>query len=143
MTITMATARRRAGVTLAKLLAALIGIGLIALMALMTPHHTAEAEPSQEVALRYNLQSMREAIARFHIDHGHYPQSLDILVQRAYLHRIPQDPITHTADNWEIVPPPIDPQSPTMLEDRAIAGVFDVRSGALGATHEGTPYREL
>ncbi|HBO83166.1 MAG TPA: type II secretion system protein G, partial [Cupriavidus sp.] len=37
MTITMATARRRAGVTLATLLAALLGIGLIALMALMTP----------------------------------------------------------------------------------------------------------
>ncbi|AVA33941.1 MULTISPECIES: type II secretion system protein [Cupriavidus] len=140
MTITMATARRRARFTLATLLAALIGIGLIALMA---THLTTEAEPSQEAALRYNLLAMREAITRFHVDHGHYPPSLDTLVQRAYLHRIPQDPITHTADNWEIVPPPIDAQSPTMLEDRAIAGVFDVRSGALGVTHEGTPYREL
>ncbi|UBM08124.1 type II secretion system protein [Cupriavidus metallidurans] len=143
MTITMATARRRAKFTLATLLAALIGIGLIAQIALIAPHLTAEAEPSQEVALRNNLLAMREAITRFHVDHGHYPPSLDTLVQRAYLHRIPQDPITHTADNWEIVPPPIDAQSPTMLEDRAIAGVFDVRSGALGVTHEGTPYREL
>jgi hypothetical protein len=38
MTITMATARRRARFTLATLLAALIGIGLIAQIALIAPH---------------------------------------------------------------------------------------------------------
>jgi general secretion pathway protein G len=139
MTITMATARRRARFTLATLLAALIGIGLIALMA---THLTTEAEPSQEAALRYNLLAMR---GDHPIPRRPWPLSAVPRHPRAtrLLHRIPQDPITHTADNWEIVPPPIDAQSPTMLEDRAIAGVFDVRSGALGVTHEGTPYREL
>ncbi|WP_035879922.1 prepilin-type N-terminal cleavage/methylation domain-containing protein [Cupriavidus sp. BIS7] len=140
-TTTAPTATRRAGFTLIELLVVLAIMA--ALMTLVVPRYATQTERAEEVVLRHNLLAMRDAIDRFHADHGQYPPSLDALVQRSYLRQMPLDPITRTADSWEIVPPPVDPHSPPMTEGSAAAGVFDVRSGAQGEARDGTPYREL
>jgi type II secretion system protein G len=136
-----ATEPRRSGFTLIELLVVLAIMA--ALMTLVVPRYATQTERAEEVVLRHNLLAMREAIDRFHADHGHYPPSLEALVQQSYLRQIPLDPVTRNADGWETVPPPVDPQGFTISESRTPAGVFDVRSGALGETRDGTPYREL
>lgn len=143
MMTTQATQRQRAGFTLIELLVVLAIMAT--LMTLVVPRYATQTERAEEVVLRHNLLAMRDAIDRFHADHGHYPPSLEALVQQSYLRQIPLDPVTRNADGWETLPPPIDPQALAISESRAPAGagVFDIRSGAQGETRDGTPYREL
>ncbi|MBV8272074.1 MAG: prepilin-type N-terminal cleavage/methylation domain-containing protein [Cupriavidus sp.] len=139
--MTAASTRRRAGFTLIELLVVLAIMA--ALMTLVVPRYATQTERAEEVVLRHNLLAMREAIDRFHADHGHYPPSLDALVQQSYLRQIPLDPVSRSASSWTIVPPPVDSHTQAMSDSDATAGVFDVRSGAQGETRDGTPYREL
>jgi len=141
MTTTAASIRRHAGFTLIELLVVLAIMA--ALMTLVVPRYATQTERAEEVVLRHNLLAMREAIDRFHADHGHYPPSLDALVRQSYLRQIPLDPVNRSASTWTIVPPPVDPHTPAMPDSQSAAGVFDVRSGAQGETRDGTPFREL
>ena len=47
---------------------------------------------------------MRDAIDQYYADKNKYPASLDTLVSDGYLRRVPEDPITHSADTWQTVP---------------------------------------
>jgi general secretion pathway protein G len=53
-------------------------------------------------------------------------------VARRYLRDVPRDPITESSETWVLVDPPAAGQ-----------GVYDVRSGAPGATHDGHAYDTL
>lgn len=128
MTGDLRPARRRAGFTLIELLVTMSIVAL--LLALAVPRYFGRVEMAKETVLRENLHQMREAIDKFYGDNGRYPASLQELVARKYLRRIPPDPITDSNTGWVVV-------APTGTQQGA---VFDVRSGAPGKGKDGTLY---
>ncbi|HLO61618.1 MAG TPA: prepilin-type N-terminal cleavage/methylation domain-containing protein [Azonexus sp.] len=130
MTGDLRPARRRAGFTLIELLVSMAIVAL--LLALAVPRYFGRVEQAKETVLRENLHQMREAIDKFYGDNGRYPASLQELVARKYLRRIPPDPITDSNTSW-VVAAPAGPQA-------GQGSVFDVHSGAPGKGKDGTPY---
>ena len=125
---------RARGFTLIELLVVLAIIAT--LLALATPRYFQHVERSKEAVLRENLATTRQAIEQFHADKGIWPDSLSALVDARYLRALPRDPITDSTDTWQLVPPP-------EREEGAADGVYDLRSGAEGATRDGTPYADF
>jgi general secretion pathway protein G len=76
---------------------------------------------------------MRDAVDKFFSDTGRYPESLGELVTRRYLRKLPVDPITESVETWVVIAP----------ADTKLGSVYDIRSGAEGATLDGKPYGEL
>lgn len=132
---------RRAGFTLIELLVVLAIMA--SLMTLVVPRYATQTDRAEEVVLRHNLMTMREAIDRFHADHGGYPASLEVLVERAYLRQLPVDPITQSTTSWQIIPPPAEPSGIGAPATSSAHGVFDVRSTATGKARDGTPFQDL
>lgn len=130
MTGNLCPSRRRAGFTLIELLVSMAIVAL--LLALAVPRYFGRVEQAKETVLRENLHQMREAIDKFYGDNGRYPASLQELVARKYLRRIPPDPITDSNTGWVVVAP-AGPQP-------GQGSVFDVRSGAPGKARDGTLY---
>lgn len=122
--------RRRpvSGFTLIELMVVMAIIAT--LVALVAPRYYKSVDRSREVALRQNLNLIREALDKHYGDTGRYPDSLESLVEKRYLRKIPIDPVTETASTWILVPP----------KDSGKGAVFDVRSGAEGSSADGTPY---
>lgn len=79
-----------------------------------------------------NLATMRDSLDKFYADTGKYPATLDDLVSRRYVRKVPVDPMTESAETWVLIPP-ADPQKD---------GVYDVKSGASGTARDGTLYSE-
>ncbi len=121
---------RRAAFTLIELLVVMAIIAT--LLTLAVPYYFGSLERSREAVLRENLALMRTALDQHYGDVGRYPESLEDLVSKRYLRRIPQDPITESAASWVTVPP----------QDPAQGAVYDVKSGAEGNAADGTPYGE-
>lgn len=119
-----------AGFSLIELMVVLAALGL--LLAIAAPRYTEHVDRAREAVLRQNLSAIRESIDRFHADRGRYPVDLDELVRERYLRRRPLDPITDRDDTWVFVPVP--GQSATAL--------YDVRSGAQGASRDGSRYAQ-
>jgi general secretion pathway protein G len=122
---------RRRGFTLIELLVVMAIIG--ALLALAAPRYFQHVDRTKETVLKSDLAAMRDALDKYYADTGRYPKSLDDLVARRYLRKIPPDPITESDATWLVVAP----------ADPALGSVYDVRSGASGATLDGRPYGEL
>lgn len=121
--------RRRPGFTLIELVVSLAIIAL--LLALAVPRYFGRIDAAKEAVLRENLHQMRDALDKFYGDNGRYPESLQELVNKRYLRRVPPDPITDSDRTWVAVPP-VDPKK---------SGIFDIRSGAQGNGRDGTPYK--
>jgi len=122
---------RPTGFTLIELL---IVMAIIAtLLTLVVPRYFGSVDRSKEVVLKQSLATVRDAIDKYYGDTGHYPENLQDLVDKRYLRSMPVDPVTESTTTWEIVPP----------IDAAKGGVYDVRSGAPGTTHDGKPFSEL
>ena len=119
---------RAPGFTLIELLVVMAVLGL--LVSLAAPRYFQSIDKARESALRENLMQLRQAIDRHFADTGKYPATLDELVTKKYLRRIPADPVTDRADSWTVIAP----------EDRALGLVFDVRSGSKGRARDGTQY---
>jgi len=119
---------RQRGFTLIELLVVLSIIAT--LLSIAVPRYTGSVDKAKESVLKENLSTLREAIDKHYGDTGKYPATLDDLVTKRYLRRIPVDPITDSANSW-IVLPPADPQK---------GAVFDVKSGAPGKSRDGTAY---
>lgn len=124
----MRAAVRRRGFTLIELLVVLAIIGV--LLAVAAPRYFGSVDSAREAALRHDLSVMRDAIDQHFADTGRYPATLDELVARRYLRRVPADPITDSTDSW-VVTPPADPE---------LGAVYNVGSGAPGTARDGTPY---
>lgn len=119
----------RRGFTLIELLVVMAIIAT--LLSIATPRYLRSVDDAREAALKSNLAQMREALDRFHADLGTYPQALPDLVEKRYLRSIPVDPITESAQTWQVLP------LPGAADTNA---VYDVRSGAPGVSRLGEPY---
>ncbi|GGB92552.1 type II secretion system protein [Pseudoduganella buxea] len=121
---------RPPGFTILELLVVLAIIGT--LLSLAAPRYFRSIEKSRHAVLRENLATLRGTLDRFHADQGSYPDSLDELVARRYLRRIPDDPVTNRSDTWIVVAP----------AGPAKGQVGDIRSGAPGSGDDGVPFRD-
>jgi len=119
----------RRGFTLIELLVVMTIIAT--LLSIATPRYLRSVDDAREAALKSSLAQMREAIDQFHADRGAYPQALSDLVEKNYLRAIPADPITESAQTWQLVPLP-------GTED--VGAIYDVRSGAPGESRLGEAY---
>lgn len=118
------------GFTLIELMVVMVIIAL--LLTIAVPRYFDHVDRAREVTLQESLNVMRDAIDKYYGDTGKYPETLDELVTRRYLRRVPVDPLTDSSSTWIVVPPPLP----------APSGVYDVHSGAPGKGRTGTPYRE-
>ena len=129
-----ATPKER-GFTLIELLVVLSLITILAAMGLVQYRNS--VRHAQEGVLRTDLFRMRDAIDQYYADKGKYPSSLDSLVSDGYMRRVPEDPITRSADTWVTEPAEPDPSNPS-----AEPGIYNIKSGAQGAALDGTNYSE-
>jgi general secretion pathway protein G len=127
---------REGGFTLIELLVVISLISILAAMGLVQYRNS--VQHSKESVLRTDLFRMRDAIDQYYADKGKYPASLDALVSDGYMRKIPEDPMTGSADTWQTVPAEPDPGNPS-----AEPGIYDVKSGAQGTTLDGTAYSDL
>ncbi len=121
---------RGGGFTLIELLVVMAIIAT--LLSIVAPRYFNSIDKAKEAVLRQDLSVMRDAIDQFHADTGSYPLSLDELVERQYMRRIPIDPLTESDMTWVKVPP-------NNEEDE---GVYDVHSGFAGQALDGSFYEE-
>lgn len=119
---------RLRGFTLIELLVVMALIGM--LLSLSVPRYFGNVDKAKESVLRQNLAQTRDAIDKYFGDNGRYPDSLDEIVTRRYLRKLPVDPITDRSDSWVIVAP----------GKKDMGAVFDVRSGAAGRARDGSEY---
>ena len=115
------------GFTFVEVMVVLAIVALLLTIAL--PRYFSGLERAKEAVLHQDLMIIREAIDYYYSDKGHYPYSLDILVEQKYLRSIPVDPITEQRDTWITVP----------LPDYSV-GVYDIHSGAEGRALDGSTY---
>lgn len=118
----------RRGFTVIELLVVLAAMAL--LLSIAAPRYLQYLDRAREATLQENLLRTRDALDKFYVDQGRYPESLEELVTKRYLRAVPLDPITDRTDTWTLVVPP--PPTPGQ--------VADLHSGAVGLSSKGTPY---
>lgn len=123
--------KKSGGFTLIELLVVLAIIA--ALLAIAAPRYFTSLERAKESALRETLFVMRDAIDKYHGDTGRYPDSINELIEKRYLRKLPPDPVTESTETWEVVMPPA---------GAAAGHVYDVKSGAPGTGADGTPFAD-
>ena len=123
------------GFTLIELLVVISMISILAAMGMVL--HRNSIQRAKETTLKHDLFHMRDAIDQYYADKGKYPASLDALVTDGYIRKIPDDPITQSATTWETVPAEPDPANPSTEP-----GIYNVKSGAQGASLDGSSYAE-
>ncbi len=123
------------GFTLIELLVVLALISLLASMAVVQYRNSIQR--TQESVLKTDLFRMRDAVDQYYADKNKYPSSLDELVTAGYFRKIPEDPITKSADTWQTVPAEPEPGNTT-----AEPGIYDVKSGAQGQSLDGSNYAD-
>jgi general secretion pathway protein G len=127
--------RRQDGFTLIELLVVIALITILASMGVVQYRNSIQS--SKEAVLRTDLFRMRDAIDQYYADKGKYPASLDTLVSEGYMRKIPEDPITKSAETWQTDPAEPDPASPS-----AEPGIYNVKSGATGTALDGSSYAD-
>lgn len=120
----------RRGFTLIELLVVLAIIAI--LLTIAAPRYFSSIDKSKEAVLKQNLALLRDSLDKYYGDNGRYPDTLNDLVTKKYLRRLPQDPITESDSTWTIVAP-ADPQK---------GKVFDVHSGSPDRARDGTAYNQ-
>ncbi len=119
------------GFTLVELLVVLAIIAVM--LTLAVPRYFGQIETAKEAVLRDNLKTTRDVIDKFYGDTGRYPESLEELVDKRYLRAPPIDPITGLSSTWVLLPPP----------DGYKGTVYDLKSGATGATRDGKQFADM
>jgi general secretion pathway protein G len=123
------------GFTLIELLVVLALISILASMGIVQYRNSVQR--TQEAVLKTDLFRLRDAIDQYYADKNKYPSSLDALVSEGYMRKIPEDPITKSADTWQTVPAEPEPGNAT-----AEPGIYDVKSGAQGQSLDGSNYAD-
>lgn len=125
----MATQRKK-GFTLIELLVAMTIVAL--LLSIVVPRYFHSVTKAEETVLKQDLALMREALDKYHADTGSYPDTLDDLINKKYLRKIPVDPVTQSVATWILIPP----------SNTEKGAIFDIKSGAPGNARDGTAYSE-
>jgi len=123
--------RRIAGFSLIELIVVVAIIAVLLLIAY--PRYQSSVDRAEYVTLLGNIQQIRNTIDHYYEDKGHYPDSLERLVEGNYLRSVPVDPITGSNGTWVLL-------RGTGADSN---GVVDVRSGATGTSWSGLAYSEL
>jgi general secretion pathway protein G len=92
---------------------------------------------AREATLMDDLHKLREAIDQYYADKQKWPAALQDLVTDGYVRKIPEDPMTNSADTWQTVPAESDPANPS-----AEPGIFDVKSGSDKTSLDGKAYAD-
>jgi general secretion pathway protein G len=120
------------GFTLIELLIVISIIGI--LVTLAQPYYQRAVTAAKEATLKEDLFILRDVIDQYYADNGKYPQALNDLVDKKYIRRIPNDPITGSAETWTLV---------TITDDQGQQnGIFDVKSGSEATALDGTRYSD-
>jgi general secretion pathway protein G len=136
MNVVNVRVRRQDGFTLIELLIVIALITILATMGIVQYRNSINS--TKEAVLSTDLFRMRDAIDQYYADKNKYPASLDALVSDGYMRKIPEDPITKSADTWQTVPAEPDPGNPS-----AEPGIYDVKSGATGTALDGRSYSDF
>ena len=127
--------RSTSGFSLLELMIVMAVLGI--LVAFAIPAYQDATVRAKEAVLRENLLHLRDSLEQYQTDKGHYPESLDILVEDGYLRSIPVDPMTGADDTWETE------VAPWMMTDMGQpSGIWNVWSGSEEDALDGTAYRE-
>lgn len=122
-------AAHKKGFTLIELLVVMSVIAT--LLTIAVPRYFQHLDRAREASLRESLAVMRDALDKYRGDTGRYPETLEELVTKRYLRKVPPDPITESTESWVLVPPPDEPGQKK---------VWDIRSGAEGQGQNGSDY---
>lgn len=122
------------GFTLIELMIVVAIIGILATIA--QPMFKTAVKKSREAALKENLFNLRSVLDQFCADTGKYPDSLNELVDKGYIRKLPVDPMTGNSDwNIEFFSGESDTGEDT-------GGIFDVHSYSEEVGINGVPYNE-
>jgi general secretion pathway protein G len=125
---------RQPGFTLMELVIVMTVIAI--LVSVAVPVYVTHVKRAKEVVLMNDLDEMRRALDKYTADKEKGAQSLQELVSGGYLRAIPIDPLTKSAETWEIEME-TEPYRPGVP-----AGIANVRSGADGTGTDGRAYKE-
>ena len=120
---------RKKGFTLIELLVVMSVIAT--LLTIAVPRYFQHLDRAREASLRESLAVMRDAVDKYRGDTGRYPETLEELVTKRYLRKVPPDPITESTETWVLVSPPDEPGQKK---------VWDIHSGAEGQGLNGSDY---
>ena len=137
-----AATRRQDGFTIIELIIVIALIGILA--AMVMPNLKDQPTRAKEAVLKTNLRTMRDVLDQYKGDKGHYPSSLDTLVEEGYLREVPVDPIAKTQE-WELVYEEQSFEEPGPETDQAEdgqPGIYDLHSTSDRLSLDGTPYSE-
>ncbi len=118
------------GFTLIELLVTLTIISL--LLTIVAPRYFNSITKAEEAVLKQDLTLMRDVLDKYHADTGSYPDTLEDLISKKYLRKIPVDPVTKSETTWIFIPP----------ASTGKGVIFDIKSGAPGNSRDGTPYSD-
>jgi prepilin-type N-terminal cleavage/methylation domain-containing protein len=139
----MVIARKQQGFTLLELIIVIAIIGILATIAM--PALKDMPRRANESVLKTNLRTIRDLIDQYYGDQGHYPESLEVLVERGYVRMVPYDPLTKSSTTWKLVfdePDPLDVPAETDVPEGGEPGIIDVHSGSPLTALDGTPYAD-
>ena len=127
--------RSTGGFTLMELLVVMSLIVLLTSIGLMA--YQTSVQRGREAVLKEDLYRMRDAIDQFYVDKGKYPVDLSELVSAGYLRTVPVDPMTQSAESWQLIPAEPDPNNPS-----ADLGTYNVMSGSDKLAIDGSKYSD-
>lgn len=131
------------GFTLLELIIVIAIIGILATIAM--PALKDMPRRANEAVLKTNLHTMRDVIDQYYGDKGKYPPSLEELVEKGYLRKVPNDPMTKRNDTWVFVYEEAggdDTARPETEEMDAEPGITDIHSGSPLAALDGSAYSD-
>jgi general secretion pathway protein G len=128
--------RSSRGFTLIELMIVATIVGILA--AIAVPNYQWGIIRAKEAVLREDLYNLRSTIDQFLADQGKYPDSLEELVSKKYLHDIPKDPFTKSKDTWVVKAP----EPPAEGSTEVKGSVYNVFSGSDLLGTNNVPYNE-